>query len=69
MREDTVELRLYNRLLVRLLAILVAALAVLAIILGYGLPEQGFMQATDSYSTNNHASTKPNAVQEAEPSE
>jgi hypothetical protein len=47
MREDTVELRLYNRLLVRLLAIPVAALAVLAIILGYGLPEQGFMQATE----------------------
>jgi len=37
MREDTVESRLYNRLLVRLLAIPIAALAVLAIILGYGL--------------------------------
>jgi PAS domain S-box-containing protein len=37
MREDTVESRLYNRLLVRLLAVPVVALAVLAIILGYGL--------------------------------
>jgi PAS domain S-box-containing protein len=37
MREDTVESRLYNRLLVRLLAVPVATLTVLAIILGYGL--------------------------------
>jgi PAS domain S-box-containing protein len=37
MREDTVESRLYNRLLVRLLALPVAALTVLAIVLGYGL--------------------------------
>jgi PAS domain S-box-containing protein len=37
MREDTVESRLYNRLLVRLLALPIAALTVLAIILGYGL--------------------------------
>lgn len=37
MREDTVESRLYNWLLVRLLGIPVAALTVLAIILGYGL--------------------------------
>jgi len=37
MREDTVDLRLYNRLLIRLLALPVAALTVLAIILGYGL--------------------------------
>jgi PAS domain S-box-containing protein len=37
MREDTVESRLYYRLLLRLLVLPVAALAVLAIILGYGL--------------------------------
>jgi PAS domain S-box-containing protein len=37
MREDTVESRLYNRLLFRLLALPVAALTVLAIALGYGL--------------------------------
>ena len=37
MREDTVEPRLYSRLLFRLLALPVAALTVLAIILGYGL--------------------------------
>jgi PAS domain S-box-containing protein len=37
MREDTVESRLYYRLLLRLLALPVAALTVLAIILGYGL--------------------------------
>jgi PAS domain S-box-containing protein len=37
MREDTVESRLYNILLIRLLALPVAALAGLAIILGYGL--------------------------------
>src|SRR5271168_4656089 len=37
MREDTVESRLYNRLLVRLLALPVVALTVLAIVLGYGL--------------------------------
>jgi PAS domain S-box-containing protein len=36
-REDTVEPRLYSRLLLRLLALPIAALAVLAIILGYGL--------------------------------
>src|ERR1700722_18133772 len=37
MKEDTVDSRLYNRLLIRLLALPVAALTVLAIILGYGL--------------------------------
>src|SRR5258708_5018785 len=37
MREDTVESRLYYRLLLRLLALPVAALTVLAIVLGYGL--------------------------------
>jgi PAS domain S-box-containing protein len=37
MREGTVESRLYNRLLVRLFALPVAALTVLAILLGYGL--------------------------------
>jgi PAS domain S-box-containing protein len=37
MREGTVESRLYNRLLVRLLALPVAALTLLAIVLGYGL--------------------------------
>lgn len=37
MREVTVESRLYNRLLVRLLALPIAALTVLAIVLGYGL--------------------------------
>jgi PAS domain S-box-containing protein len=37
MREDTVESRLYYRLLLRLLALPVAALTVLAILLGYGL--------------------------------
>jgi PAS domain S-box-containing protein len=35
--EDTLESRLYNRLLFRLLALPVAALAILALILGYGL--------------------------------
>lgn len=35
-REDTVESRLYNRLLLRLLALPVAALTLLALILGYG---------------------------------
>jgi PAS domain S-box-containing protein len=37
MREDTVESRLYYRLLLRLLTLPVAALTVLAILLGYGL--------------------------------
>jgi PAS domain S-box-containing protein len=37
MREDTVEPRLYSRLLLRLLALPIAALTVLALILGYGL--------------------------------
>src|SRR5271154_5417923 len=37
MREDTVEPRLYSKLLFRLLALPVAALTVLAIALGYGL--------------------------------
>jgi PAS domain S-box-containing protein len=37
MRVDTVDSRLYNRLLIRLLALPVAALTALAIILGYGL--------------------------------
>jgi PAS domain S-box-containing protein len=37
MREDTVDSRLYNRLLIRLLVLPIAALTVLAIILGYGL--------------------------------
>ena len=37
MRKDTLESRLYNRLLVRLLALPVAALTILAIALGYGL--------------------------------
>jgi PAS domain S-box-containing protein len=37
MKEDTVDSRLYNRLLIRLLALPVATLTVLAIVLGYGL--------------------------------
>ena len=49
MREDTVESRLYYRLLLRLLALPVAALTVLAILLGYGLERvQQSASAVDS---------------------